>query len=106
MLPLMLLLVQFVTTALVVGFSHPSSILRVGILPLIAICTWIAVSTSRQYMGRSPWAAIAGGYSVTSLLQYISLALFNGRTFEAQTRGKMSAERPRMEIALTLMSNP
>ena len=94
LLPLTVLLVQLLATALVVGFTLPSSTLRVGILPLVAICTWISVSTCRQYIGSGPWTAVAGGYSATYLLQYLSLALFRGRTFETQTHSKMLHRRP------------
>ena len=93
LLPLAILLVQFVATALIVGFTPTSSTLRTGILPLLAICTWIEVSISRQCVGRGPWAAVAGGYSVTYLLQYISVALFDGRAFETRKMGTTFSRR-------------
>lgn len=93
LLQLIVLLTQFFATALVVGFTVPSSILRVGILPVVATCTWISVSTSQQCRERGPWAAIFGGYSVLYLLQYLSLALFKGRTFETQDQSKTFSRR-------------
>ena len=93
LLQLIVLLTQFLATALVVGFTVPSSILRVGILPVVATCTWISVSTSQQCRERGQWAAIVGGYSVLYLLQYLSLALFNGRTFETQDQSKTFSRR-------------
>ena len=93
LLQLIVLLTQFLATALVVGFTVPSSILRVGILPVVATCTWISVSTPQQCRERGQWAAIVGGYSVLYLLQYLSLALFNGRTFETQDQNKTFSRR-------------
>ena len=82
-LPIQLLLLQFSLTSLVVGFTPSCSILRVSCLPLIILCTWKCVFTSKLHMQRSSWAALVGGYSITYLLQYISIALLSKWSFES-----------------------
>ena len=91
--PLILLLVQFMATALIIGFTTPTSVLRVAALPLVATCCAICVASSKAFLARSPWAATVGGYSVTYLLQYIALALLSGCSYEAD--GPDSALAPR-----------
>ena len=81
--PLILLLVQYMATALIVGFTTPTSVLRFAALPLIATCSAICVASSKTFIVRTPWAALVGGYSVTYLLQYIALALLTGCSYEA-----------------------
>ena len=81
--PLILLLAQYMVTALIVGFTTPTSLLRFAVLPLVATCSAICVATSKTHLVRSPWAALVGGYSVTYLFQYIALALLSGCSYEA-----------------------
>ena len=81
--PLVLLLVQYMATALIVGFTTPNSVLRLAVLPLVATCSAICVASSKILLVRSPWAALVGGYSVTYLFQYIALALLSGCNYES-----------------------
>ena len=81
-LPVQLLLLQFSLTAFVVGFTPSSSGIRVSCLPIVILCTWQCVTTSKCHMQRSSWAALVGGYSITYLLQYISIALLSKWSFE------------------------
>lgn len=91
--PLILLLVQYMATALIVGFTTPTSVLRFAVLPLMATCTAICVTSSKALLVRTPWAATVGGYSVTYLFQYIALALLSGCSYE--TDGPNSTPAPR-----------
>ena len=75
--PLIVLLVQYMATALILGFTTPTSVLRFAVLPLVDTCSAICVASSKIILLRSSWAAIVGGYSVTYLFQYIALALLS-----------------------------
>ena len=81
-LPVQLLFLQFSLTSLVLGFTSASSTLRVSIFPIMILCTWACVSTSKLHMQRSAWAASVGGYSITYLLQYISVVLIRQLSFD------------------------
>ena len=85
MLPLSakLLLLQFSLTSFLIGFTPSSSPLRKTLLPTIIICTWGCVTTSKCQIQRTPWAALVGGYSVTYLLQYISIVLLSKWNFDS-----------------------
>ncbi|EFR01714.1 hypothetical protein MGYG_04717 [Nannizzia gypsea CBS 118893] len=69
-------------SALAVGFTRPSSILRLAVAPVLALCSFRCTTTSIDYMVRSPWAALVGAYSVTFFLHYLDIALLRGWSFE------------------------
>lgn len=94
-LPLQLLLLQYLMTAVVVGFTLPSSQLRVAAFPIVLLCSWISVTTSMTHITRGPWASLVGGYSITFLLQYISLALLSRWSFRARESHSGSSANPR-----------
>ena len=107
-LPLQLLLLQFSLTSFVVGFTPSSSGVRVSCLPIVIFCTWQCVATSKSQMQRSSWAALVGGYSITYLLQYISIALLSKWSFEpnaAQRKEAAAMDREGMK-RVTLHTSP
>ena len=79
--PGLLLVTQVLLIVTVTGFTSPSSIIRLSLLPIMAIFSWSIVLTSLETMHRGPWAAFVGGYSLTFLLQYISTALLSRWSF-------------------------
>lgn len=80
--PILLVLIEVITTAIVVGFTAPSSILRLGALLIVALSTWQCISTAMEYMVRSPWASLAGGYAVTFLFHFVDVALLSRWSFK------------------------
>ncbi|KAM5449419.1 hypothetical protein MaudCBS49596_004900 [Microsporum audouinii] len=72
------------STALVVGFTEPSSIIRTAVTPVLIICSFQCITTSIDYMVRSPWASSVGGYTLTFLLHYFDIALLRGWSFETK----------------------
>ncbi|PLB44772.1 hypothetical protein P170DRAFT_458457 [Aspergillus steynii IBT 23096] len=71
-----------IVTAGVISFTPAGSALRWGAFPFIALCVWQCISTSIDYLVRSPWASLVGGHSVTLLFQYIDLVLLRRWTVE------------------------
>lgn len=90
--PVLLLVIQVLFIVIVTGFTPPSSIIRLSLLPFMAICSWSIVLTSLESMHRGPWAAFVGGGSLTFLLQYISTALLTRWSFV--TSGPSSGTSP------------
>lgn len=80
--PVLLLVIEVVTISLIIGFSSPSSILRIAALPFVTLCVCLAIPACTTQMQRRPWGAFVGGYSVTFLFQYISAALLSKWSFE------------------------
>ena len=82
--PLYFLATEIGTSILVVGFTSPSSILRVASLPFTAACLWYVVQKSINHMVRSPWAALLGGYAVSFFFQYVDIALLSRWSFDTE----------------------
>lgn len=95
--PILVLFIQYTTTALILGFTPPKSVLRIALLPLIVICPAICVPACKTYLLRSPWAAMVGGYSITYLFQYVALALLSGCSYETDGPDSKSAPQPGIE---------
>ena len=90
--PLSIYLFQTTLAACVLGFTSPSSPLRLTGLALQVTCVAILVSTSLHHTGRIFWASYFAGSGLTCLLQYIETALLSRWTFETQGIGS-SAQR-------------
>lgn len=83
--PILLVVAMILTSSMVVSCSGADSlVIRSGALVLIASCTWQCISTSMEFMVRSPWASLVAGYSVTLLFHYIDIALLGKWSFEGQ----------------------
>lgn len=94
--PILLLFIQYTTTALILGFTSPTSVFRFALLPFVMICAAICVPACKTFLLRDPWAALVGGYSITYLFQYITLALLSGCSCE--TDGADSGPAPQPSI--------
>ena len=70
--PLILFAGQLLVTVVVLGFSTRRSAIRITIIPVLTICCALIVPRCMQFVHRSSWAALVGGYSTTFLLQYIA----------------------------------
>lgn len=88
--PIVLLLIEVGITSIVIGFTAPFSVARIGALLLVAICVWQCVSTPMEdYMIRRCWAGLVSGHAVLSLVGYIDVALLSRWSFK--TRGPATA---------------
>lgn len=82
--PLIFLGAEILSIALVIGFTPPSSSLRIAVLVLLSLCVWRAISTCTDQISRNPWAAIVAGYLATFLIHYASTAVFCRWSFDNQ----------------------
>lgn len=73
---------EIAITALVVGFTPPSSFIRLTTLPLVISYVWLTLPACINYFMHTAWAGLFGGYSVFWLFQYVDVALLGRRGFE------------------------
>lgn len=71
-------------TTLVVGLTPASSSLRPACLPILCALVWHCLLKCPEYIARSSWASSVGGYTLSSLLQYIDVAVLSRWSFELQ----------------------
>jgi hypothetical protein len=81
--PLFALVGEICLSTIVVGFTPTSAILRAASLPVVAACMWWTVRNSLDFMVRSPWAALVGGFAVSFFFQYVDVALLSKWSFES-----------------------
>lgn len=77
-------LLQSSINAIVVGFTSPSSSLRLAFLPLIIYCVYAALPICLDATGTILGASLAGAFSISSLLQYIDTALLSRWSADVQ----------------------
>lgn len=80
--PALLLVAVVSANTLVIGFTSPSSTIRIAILPCLLLLVGKALPTCAEIIHNGPWAAFVGGYLATFVLQYISTALLSRWSFE------------------------
>jgi hypothetical protein len=85
--PILLALLQDLVTCLIIGFTPPRSITRLGAFMIAALCTLQCISTSIDHMVHTPWASLVGGYAVSHLFHYIDLVLLNQWSFKTHGPG-------------------
>lgn len=80
---------QVFLNAFVVGFTPPSSLIRLAVLPIIVACVYQVIPVCLPATGKVISAALLGAHSLSFLLQYIDTALLskwaietNGPTFD------------------------
>ncbi|PIG83982.1 hypothetical protein AARAC_008632 [Aspergillus arachidicola] len=73
--PISSIALQTTVVVTTIGFTPAQSTLRPGALVIVALCTGYCLSTALTYFLRTPWASLAGGYSVMLLFHFIDIAL-------------------------------
>ncbi|GLA33995.1 hypothetical protein AnigIFM63309_004021 [Aspergillus niger] len=86
--PLSLIALQTAVVVTTFGFTPAQSSLRPGALVIVALCTGHCISTALEYFIRTPWASLAGGYSVMLLLHYIDIGLLTRWEFVDPSQAK------------------
>lgn len=61
--------------AIVVGFVPPDSFIRPAVLPTLLLCVYHVIPICLEATGTVLSAALAGAFSISSLFQYIDIAL-------------------------------
>lgn len=75
-------LLLLLLTAVVVGFTRPSSLIRLSSLPLAVLCAWQCLSPAAGSTARSTWDSLLGGYCCTFLLHHFDIAILCQWTFD------------------------
>ena len=83
--PLALYLSEVTVSALVIGFTSPTSFIRLASLPLILVCTHLCVSTALERTERTSLASLYGGSSVGWAIHYIEIALVSRWSYETRS---------------------
>lgn len=80
---------EILVETLTIGFTSPSSRLRVAAIPILAGYVWYAFPMVVGGMPRIAWAGIVGGYMFGQLWHFIDVALLSRWSFAARgpTRG-------------------
>ena len=88
--PLILFAGQLLVTILVLGLSARRSAIRIATIPVLTVCCALIVPRCMQFVHRSSWAALVGGYSTTFLLQYIAAVI----SHRQDPLGECSSDEP------------
>ena len=83
--PLTLYLLQVTISAVVIGFTSPTSFTRLALLPLILVCTHLCVSTALERTERTSLASLYGGSSIGWAIHYVEIALLSRWSFETRS---------------------
>ena len=75
---------QILLSAVIIGVTNSSSLIRRASLPLIAGCVCLVIRNSMAYMIRSPWAGLVGGYSISLFTQYLDIGLLSRYDFDTK----------------------
>lgn len=70
--------------AIVVGFVPPDSLIRPALLPTLLLCVYHVIPICLEATGTVLSAALAGAFSISSLFQYIDIALVSRWTATTQ----------------------
>ncbi|PYI08300.1 hypothetical protein BO78DRAFT_405792 [Aspergillus sclerotiicarbonarius CBS 121057] len=84
--PLSSIGLQTAVVVTTIGFTSARSALRPGALLFVGLCTCHCISTALQYSVRTPWASLAGGYSVMLLLHFVDIGLLTRWEFPTDNR--------------------
>ena len=83
--PFFLTTSQLILNAWVVGYTPASSTLRLAVLPLVVICTYLVFSGCLEATHQTIHAALLAAHSISFLLQYLETALL--RRWDFASRG-------------------
>lgn len=81
--PVSLVLFEIFATALAIGYTSHSSLIRPALLPLVAVSTCCVIVTCLEDIPRIFWASLVAGNAPTYLLRYLDLVLLDRWSFEA-----------------------
>ena len=73
--PLFFGMAQTLINGLLIGFTGPSSLVRLGAVPLVVATAWTALVVNREHAPAGLMQSALAVYSIVHLLRYISLAL-------------------------------
>ena len=93
---IIVIFLQVSINALLVGFTAPSSPIRLLALPVIGLCVYRAVPICLPAIGRVLWASLIGGHSLSFFLQYIDTALLS--RWSVETNGPIGSSKTSLQF--------
>ncbi|KAK8072791.1 hypothetical protein PG996_006139 [Apiospora saccharicola] len=95
--PLLDPIAVLVLSSTIVGFTPARSLSRIACVPVLATFTWHCVLNSPVYIARSAWASAVGGYTISSFLHYLDVAVLSGWSFDIHgpSRNTFEQKSPR-----------
>ena len=96
--PLLDTIALLVFTSTIVGFTSARSLSRIAFLPVLGALTWHCVLTCPVYIARSAWASAVGGYTISSFLHYLDVAVLSGWSFDAQGPSRDPTKRVQVSV--------
>ncbi|PYH81888.1 hypothetical protein BO82DRAFT_383447 [Aspergillus uvarum CBS 121591] len=84
--PISSMVLETIVVVLTLGFTPAQSALRAGALAPLSLCVGHCLSTTLEYFVRTPWALLAGGYSVMLLFHLIDIDLLSRWEFPKPSR--------------------
>lgn len=82
--PLLDLVSVILLTIFVIGFTPASSVIRPALVPILAAIVWHCLLQCPESISRTSWAASVGGYTLSSFLHYIDVAVISQWSYEQQ----------------------
>ncbi|KAK7914119.1 membrane bound O-acyl transferase family-domain-containing protein [Apiospora marii] len=80
--PLLDPIAVLVFTSTIVGFTPARSLSRIACLPVLGALTWHCILNCPFYIARSAWASAVGGYTISSFLHYLDVAVLSKLSFD------------------------
>ncbi|RAH69939.1 wax synthase family protein [Aspergillus aculeatinus CBS 121060] len=93
--PILSMVLETVVVVSTLGFTPAQSALRPGALALLSLCVSHCLSTTLEYFVRTPWALLAGGYSVMLLFHFADVGLLTRWEFPGPSRVNKPTESKR-----------
>ena len=82
--PLALFISEVTISAITIGYTSATSMVRLALLPLILCCTYLCVSMALEQTQRVFWATLYGGISSGWAIHYIEIALLSRWSYESR----------------------
>lgn len=91
--PLLIFLSETTVSAIVIGFTSPTSFIRLALLPFILVCAHRCVLTALERTERTYLASLYGGSSVGWAIHYIEIALLSRWSYETRGPNRSSQQQ-------------
>ena len=107
--PYVLSIFQRLTIIFLIGFTHPSSILRPAIFPIVLAWNIYLVSHYGDYITNTSWRAYFGGECLVGVLRYAEQVLVQRWSFQSydffQFKGSKDKHNPKVKNEVITLSS-
>ncbi|KAL8725214.1 MAG: hypothetical protein Q9166_007496 [cf. Caloplaca sp. 2 TL-2023] len=82
--PIIFYILENLVTILTIGFTSAESLLRLALLPILILAAYPVVLSCPTILYRYTWAGLVGGNIITSLFNYLEVAILSRWSFETK----------------------